>query len=117
MATKSKEELQKEINEKRTLRAKQVAQLKAQNELLQDEKRRAAEKWGEGSDKTQKLFKDIDFAIGQNLERGMEYLGVSENEINAAQYNEPDPAEVAAYYERLERKESVKRERNVKMGS
>ena len=104
MATKSKEELQKEINEKRTLRAKQVAQLKAQNELLQDEKRRAAEKWGEGSEKTQKLLKDIDFAIGQNLERGMEYLGASEDEINATQYNEPDQAEVAAYYERLERK-------------
>ena len=98
MAAKSKEELQKEINEKRTLRAKQVAQLKAQNELLQDEKRRAAEKWGEDSEKTKKLFREIDFAIDQNLERGREHLGASEDEINATQYNEPDPAEVAAYY-------------------
>lgn len=104
MATRSKEELQKEINEKRALRNKQVAQLKAQNELLEDEKRRAAEKWGEDSEKTKKLFREIDFAIDQNLERGREHLGASEDEINATQYNEPDPAEVAAYYERLERK-------------
>lgn len=104
MAAKSKEEIQKELNDRRALRSKQVAQLKAQNELLEDEKKRAMEKWGADSEKTKKLFREIDFAIDQNLERGREHLGVSEAEIKASVYNEVDPAEVEEYKKRLERR-------------
>ena len=104
MAAKSKEEIQKEINEKRVIRNKQVAQLKAQNELLEEEKKRAMEKWGADSDKTKTLFRDIDFAISQNLDRGREFLGASEDEIKSVGYNEVDPAEVLEYNKRLERR-------------
>lgn len=104
MAAKSKEEIQKEINEKRVIRNKQVAQLKAQNELLEEEKKRAMEKWGADSDKTKTLFRDIDFAISQNLDRGREFLGASEDEIKSVGYNEVDSAEVLEYNKRLERR-------------
>lgn len=65
---KSKEELQKEGNEQRNLRNKQIAQLKAQNELLDSAKKEIVRHWGENNENTNRLFGMIDDAKNENFE-------------------------------------------------
>lgn len=99
----SKEEQQKALNEKRKLRDKQIAQLRASNEMLESTKETIIKKYGEGSDTTEKLLSDIDVAKEQNLERAKSYLGASQHEVESIQYNKVSPNEEKAYYDRLKR--------------
>ena len=61
MATK--EEQQRALNAKRKLRNKQIAQLRASNEMLEAAKANIIERYGEDSDTTEQLLGDIDIAV------------------------------------------------------
>lgn len=111
MANKSKEEQQKELEEKRKeleekrkLRDKQIAQLKASNEMLEDAKKTVIEHYGEDSDTAKSILKNIDIAKDQNVKRGETFLGTNKYEIDNIEYNEVNPNEVEAYNRRLKNK-------------
>lgn len=99
----TKEEQQKALNAKRKLRDKQIAQLRASNEMLEAAKANIIERYGEDSDTTEKLLGDIDIAKEQNLERAQSYLGASKREVESIPYNKVNPKEEKAYYDRLKR--------------
>ncbi|MEE3491235.1 MAG: hypothetical protein VZR10_10215, partial [Methanobrevibacter sp.] len=101
MATK--EEQQKALNAKRRLRNKQIAQLRASNEMLEATKENIIKRYGENSETTENLLHDIDIAKEQNLERAQSYLGANKNEVESIMYNKVNPQEEKAYFDRLER--------------
>lgn len=101
---KTKEDLQREANERRELRESQIAQLKASNQMLEDTKIGIIKRYGENSKQARKLLSNVDVAIDQNLERAKTYLGASPEELDSATYGEPDEGEVIAYNKRLEKK-------------
>ena len=100
---KTKEDLQREANERRELREKQIAQLKASNQMLEDTKAGIIKRYGENSRQAKKVMSNVDVAIEQNIEKAKAFLGATEEDLNSAQYNEPDPGEVEAYNKRLEK--------------
>ena len=99
----TKEEQQRALNAKRKLRDKQIAQLRASNEMLEAAKANIIERYGEDSDTTEQLLGDIDIAKEQNLERAQSYLGASKREVESMPYNKVNPKEEKAYYDRLKR--------------
>lgn len=112
MATK--EEQQRALNAKRRLRNKQIAQLRASNEMLEATKENIIKRYGEDSETAENLLKDIDIAKEQNLERAASYLGASQNEVENAMYNKVSPQEEKAYYDRLKRQGKSDEELHVK---
>jgi len=98
---KNKEEQQRELEERRRVREKQIAQLRASNEMLEEAKETVIKHYGENSDQTKDLLRDIDFAKRQNIEKGGSYLRASQTEIESAKYNEVDPQVVEEYKQRL----------------
>ena len=98
---KSKEEQQRELEERRRIRDKQIAQLRASNEMLEEAKDEVIRHYGENSSQAHDLLKDIDFAKNQNIEKGSGYLKASQAEIENAKYNEVDQKEIEAYNKRL----------------
>ena len=112
MATK--EEQQRALNAKRRLRNKQIAQLRASNEMLEATKENIIKRYGEDSETAENLLKDIDIAKEQNLERAASYLGASQNEVENAMYNKVSPQEEKAYYERLKRQGKSDEELHIK---
>ena len=110
----TKEEQQKAINAKRKLRNKQIAQLRASNEMLEAAKEDIIKRYGEGSETAENLLKDIDIAKEQNLERAKSYLGASQNEVETMMYNKVSPQEEKAYYERLKRQGKSDEELHIK---
>ncbi len=110
----TKEEQQRAINAKRRLRNKQIAQLRASNEMLEEAKKNIIERYGEGSDSAEQLINDIDVAKEQNLERAQSYLGASQYEVETTPYNEVNPAEEKAYYDRLKRQGKSDEELHIK---
>ena len=110
----TKEEQQKALNAKRRLRNKQIAQLRASNEMLEAAKENIIDRYGEDSETTEQLLKDIDVAKEQNLERAKSYLGASKNEVESAMYNKVNPKEEKAYFERLKRQGKSDEELHVK---
>lgn len=101
---KTKEKQQREMEEKRALREKQIAQLKASNQMLEMAKDGIIERYGKNSRQAQELLKDVDIAISQNYEKGDSYLKASAYEIDTASFNDPDQYEVDKYNERLKKK-------------
>ena len=101
---KSKEELQKEGNEQRNLRNKQIAQLKAQNELLDSAKKEIVRHWGENNENTNRLFGMIDDAKNENFEMARHFLGANPQEVQNAMYNEPAQGEIENYNKMLEKR-------------
>lgn len=99
----TKEEQQRALNAKRKLRDKQIAQLRASNEMLEAAKANIIERYGEDSDTTERLLGDIDIAKEQNLERAQSYLGASKREVESMPYNKVNTKEEKAYYDRLKR--------------
>ena len=110
----SKEEQQKALNAKRALRKKQIAQLKASNEMLEATKENIIKRYGEGSETAEHLLEDIDVAKEQNLERAASYLGASKAEVDATTYNKVSPEEEKAYYDRLARQGKSDEELHIK---
>lgn len=110
----SKEEQQKALNAKRKLRKKQIAQLRASNEMLEATKENIIKKYGEDSETTENLLRDIDIAKEQNLERAASYLGASKAEVESTEYNKVNPAEEKAYYDRLARQGKSDEELHIK---
>jgi hypothetical protein len=110
----TKEEQQKALNAKRRLRNKQIAQLRASNEMLEAAKENIIDRYGEDSETTEQLLKDIDVAKEQNLERAKSYLGASKNEVESAMYNKVNPKEEKAYFDRLKRQGKSDEELHVK---
>lgn len=110
----SKEEQQKALNAKRALRKKQIAQLRASNEMLEATKEGIIKRYGEGSEAAEHLLEDIDVAKEQNLERAASYLGASKAEVESTQYNTVNPAEEKAYYDRLARQGKSDEELHIK---
>lgn len=101
---KTKEELQREANERRSLRENQIAQLKASNQMLEDTKAGIIKRYGENSKQAKKVMEEVNFAIQENIEKAKAFLGASEEDLKVAVYNDPDPGEVEAYNKRLEKK-------------
>ena len=112
MATK--EEQQKALNAKRRLRNKQIAQLRASNEMLEAAKENIINRYGKDSETAENLLKDIDVAKEQNLERAKSYLGASKNEVESVMYNKVSPQEEKAYFERLKRQGKSDEELHIK---
>ena len=110
----SKEEQQKALNAKRRLRNKQIAQLRASNEMLEATKENIIKRYGEGSEQAEHLLEDIDIAKEQNLERAASYLGASKAEVESTMYNKVRPEEEKAYYDRLKRQGKSDEELHIK---
>ena len=62
---KDKEKQQAALNAKRRLRSKQIAQLRASNEMLEAAKGDVVERYGEGSDTANDILGDISLAQEQ----------------------------------------------------
>lgn len=101
MARKTKEEEQFELERKRRLREKQMLQLRASNEMLEEVKKGIINRYGEDSDTGYDLLQDIQTAQDQNSERAQTYLNVNLEEADYLEYNEVRPQEEEAYYKRL----------------
>lgn len=101
MARKTKEEEQFELERKRRLREKQMLQLRASNEMLEEVKKGIINRYGEDSDTGYDLLQDIQTAQDQNSERAQTYLNVNLEEADYLEYNEVKPQEEEAYYKRL----------------
>ena len=110
----SKEEQQKALNAKRALRKKQIAQLRASNEMLEATKEGIIKRYGAGSETAEHLLEDIDVAKEQNLERAASYLGASQAEVESTQYNKVSPEEEKAYFDRLKRQGKSDEELHIK---
>jgi len=79
-------------------RDKQLAILKAENQMLEDAKQSILEKIGDNGDT---LIEQISNAQEENLRLGREQLGASPNEIKNAEYGEPSKLEVEKYERHL----------------
>lgn len=100
-AKSSKETEQAELNEKRKLRDKQLAQLKASNEMLEGAKKTIVEHYGGVDEQVDNLFRQIDMAKSQNVERAGEFLGATEKDMESAKYNEVSESGKKGYEWRL----------------
>ena len=98
---KTKEEEQQAVENKRKLRKKQLAQLRASNEMLEEAKAKVIEHYGENSDTAKDYLQQIDYAKEDNIDRAREYLHATEEEMMSTQYNEVDAGEAKKYYDRL----------------
>lgn len=98
---KSKDEQQKELEEKRKLRKKQIAQLRASNEMLEEAKKTIMQHYGEDSDVANGLMNDVDMAKRQNLNIAESYLNATKHEVETEEYNTVNPKEVEMYEARL----------------
>lgn len=86
-------------NEKpKSNRDKQLAILKAENQMLEDAKQTILEKIGNNGDT---LIEQISTAQEENLNMGRVHLGASPNEIKNAEYGEPSKLEVEKYERHL----------------
>lgn len=99
----TKEEQQLKIEENRRLREKQMLQLKASNEMLEQAKQKVIERYGEGSDASNSYLKLIDTAQSDNLKEAQNYLNANQIELDSLDYHLPNPKEVEAYNARLKR--------------
>ena len=79
-------------------RDKQLAILKAENQMLEDAKQTILEKIGDNGDS---LIDQISTAQEENLNMGRVHLGASPNEIKNAEYGEPSQLEIEKYERRL----------------
>lgn len=100
----NKEKQQDAADEMRMMRKKQMAIIKAQNEMLASARRQAEEKYGDDEYNLNKVTKLIDSAIQENKEMGESYLKASPDEIEASQYHEPSKYWVDKYQQRLNAK-------------
>jgi len=98
----SKEKQQAKIEEMREARKKQIAIIKAQNEMLADARRQVVDRWGEDDDNAKDVLRGIDKAIEENTAEGMSYLNANPSEIEAAQYKEASKYWKDKYQQRLE---------------
>lgn len=110
----SKEEQQNALNAKRKLRKKQIAQLRASNEMLEATKENIIQRYGEGSEQAEQVLGYINIAQQQNLERASSYLGSSKDEVESTEYNKVNSAEEKAYYDRLARQGKNDEELHIK---
>lgn len=101
MARKSKADQQREANERRELRHKQLAQLRASNEMLEEAKENIIKHYGKGSKSAEDYIKQIDYAKEGNVQIANESLLASKEEMESAEYNEVNEVEKEKYYERL----------------
>ena len=99
----TKEEQQLKIEENRRLREKQMLQLKASNEMLEQAKQKVIERYGEGSDASNSYLKLIDTAQSDNLKEAQNYLNANQIELDSLDYHLPNLKEVEAYNARLKR--------------
>ena len=100
---KTKEDEQKALEDKRKLRTKQLAQLKASNEMLEEAKADIFRHYGEDSSTAREFIEQIDNAKIDNIDRAREYLNATEEEMESVKYAKVTEAEKKAYYARLER--------------
>ena len=85
-------------------REKQLAIIKAQNEMLEDAKQTVIERLGEDSDSANDIIDKISTAQDENTQMGKMYLGASSNEISNAKYGEASKFEIEKYERHLKKK-------------
>lgn len=100
----SKEKQQEKTEELRMKRKKQIAILKAQNEMLESARKQVEERYADDEYSLMKVKKEIDAAIQENKDSGMQYLQATPEEIDAAEYHGPSKYWEEKYKERLKAK-------------
>lgn len=98
--------MEKELSEsqKNIRRRKELAILKAQNEMLEQAKQGMLSSSKYDDNEKRKLADEISHAQKENIDQGMSLYGASEDDINAAKYSKPSKHYVDTYNERLKRK-------------
>ena len=105
MSTKEeKEKQQKALDKEKYKRDKQLAILKASNQMLEDAKENIRSKWGDDPMKLEELLDEVDIAKDENIQIGKNYLHANESEISMSQYHDPANAEVEKYKHHLEKR-------------
>lgn len=90
-----------EIEEEK--RKRQLAIIKATNEMLEDTKKRAMKHTSDPIRRTE-LESRFNRAIGENESMAKSYLHATMEEVENAEYREVDPSEVIKYNERLKKR-------------
>ena len=99
-----KEKQQQALDKEKYKRDKQLAILKASNQMLEDAKENIREKWADDPMKMEELLDEIDIVKDDNIRAGKSYLNASEEQINNATYHDASKVEVEKYKRHLEKK-------------
>ena len=99
-----KEKQQQALDKEKYKRDKQLAILKASNQMLEDAKENIREKWADDPMKMEELLDEIDIVKDDNIRAGKSYLNASEEQINNATYHDASNVEVEKYKRHLEKK-------------
>lgn len=102
--------LMDDVERKRYERQKQLAMLKAQNEMLRNSKEQSMSRYKDDPYMMAKKAEDFDNMIGENIKMAQEYLGANENELNSAQYHEPNEQGIKEYEMRLAKNKTTDEE-------
>ena len=104
MGKEEKLKQKKELEEKHKIRDKQILQIKASNELLQETLEWFKDKYGDNEDETQdKNIGYIENAIEDNITLLEDTLNSNEHEMASLKYNKVKNSEVKKYNERLKK--------------
>lgn len=104
MGKEDKLKQKKELEEKHKIRDKQILQIKASNELLQETLEWFKDKYGDNEDETQdKNIGYIENAIEDNITLLEDSLNSNEHEMASLKYNKVKNSEVKKYNERLKK--------------
>lgn len=104
MGKEEKLKQKKELEEKHKIRDKQILQIKASNELLQETLEWFKDKYGDNEDETQdKNIEYIENAIEDNITLLEDTLNSNEHEMASLKYNKVKNSEVKKYHERLKK--------------
>ena len=99
-----KEKQQQALDKEKYKRDKQLAILKASNQMLEDAKENIREKWADDPMKMEELLDEIDIVKDDNIRAGKSYLNASEEQINNATYHDASKTEVDKYNAMLEKR-------------
>lgn len=85
-------------------RQKELAILRAQNELLEHAKENVIEHYKDVPEKGQKYVEEIEYAQQENMQKGVAFYGAKKGEIENSQYGTADAAGIAEYKEHLKKR-------------
>lgn len=99
----NKEKLQADIENRHKMREKQLLQLKASNEMLEEAKETVRKHYGDDSDSINLYIEQIENAQKDNARQAKELLNADLSEADNMKYHQVNPREVKHYYDRLKR--------------
>lgn len=96
-----KEKKQRELDNEKYKRDKQLAILKASNQMLEDAKESIREKWSDDPIQMNKLLGEVDRAKSENYQIGEKQLKAGSEEINGANFGKVSKAWIDKYNNHL----------------